>query len=116
MYENTVTQTRVHLMNKLCAPEWAPTRPYCLNNIYIQSMHEIIKLDLENNLFFYTNLKTKKYDQPIIFESGLALNEFEQFIFSQSGYGLQVNYTYKFSKSKKNLFFFLGRNWFWSNN
>ncbi|CAF0919356.1 unnamed protein product, partial [Brachionus calyciflorus] len=91
MYENTETQTRIHLINKLCSPG---SRPYCLNNVFIQSMHEIVKLDLEYNLFYYTNLKTKSFDQPIIFRVGNALNSFDQLIITSSNYLIQVETGY----------------------
>lgn len=79
-------------MNKPCWGQYYPYRPYCLNNVFIQSMNEVIKLDLENNLFYYSNLKSGVIDQPIIFENGLSLNDFEQFILSNTGYGIQVTF------------------------
>ena len=54
-------------------------------------MHETIKIDSDaNNALVYTNLKTKKYDIPIIFKNGNVLNSFDQFTVTNNGWNMEV--------------------------
>ncbi|CAF0941693.1 unnamed protein product, partial [Brachionus calyciflorus] len=91
MYENVETQTRVHVISTRCSPWswWRP--PFCLNKIYLQYFHEIVRIDVANNLIYYSNLLRNIINQPVIFDSqGNARNSIESLQITKNGYGIDI--------------------------
>ncbi len=81
---------KVHLISTACNPSWNPKYPFCVNKIYIQSLYEAIKINGESNSFLYTNLKTKVYDQPIVWKNNIVLNAFDHFSVSKTDWTIEV--------------------------
>ncbi len=76
-----------------CNPFWNfQWTPYCINKIYIQSFHEAIKIDSDQNSFIYSNLKNKKFNKPIIWKNDYLLTKFDQFTITKSDYTIEVKY------------------------
>ena len=53
-------------------------------------MHEVIKIDSDQNTVTYTNLKTKVYNVPIIWKNNICQNTFDQFVLTKSDYSIEV--------------------------
>ncbi len=73
-----------------CSPSWNPNYPLCVNKIYFQAMHEIIKIDNDQKYLMYSNLKTKKFNIPIIWNGNTATNSMDMFVITKTDWTLEV--------------------------
>jgi hypothetical protein len=53
-------------------------------------MHEIIKIDNDQKYLMYSNLKTKKFNIPIIWNGNTATNSMDMFVITKTDWTLEV--------------------------
>ncbi len=85
---------KVHLISKACSSS-RPNYPFCVSKIYIQSMHELIEVDADNQGMFYSNFKTNNRSVPIIFKSDNLQNNMDEMFIKKSEYSFDVQFLFK---------------------
>lgn len=79
------------MIAKPCNPSWNPNYPYCVNKIYFQVMNEVIMVDSDQKYLLYSNLKTKKFNLPIIWgANNTATNKMDSFVISKTDWTYEV--------------------------
>lgn len=74
-----VNNFKVHLLTRNCNNKNKQTPLYCIDKIYVQVGHELLRIEGMQMLFYYSNYETKVEDQPVFWENGNKGVKFDQF-------------------------------------
>ena len=74
-----IKKSKVHLQTRNCNNNNKQTPLYCIDKIYVQVGHELLRIEGMQMLFYYSNYETKVEDQPVFWENGNKGVKFDQF-------------------------------------
>ena len=66
-------------MTKLCNVKNPKKSLYCIDKMFVQIGHELLKIEAVQMIFYYTNYETKVINQPLLWKSNETIKSFEQF-------------------------------------